>query len=178
MKFLLITLKALALLFVVLLVASFFLPEKTAVSRSVDISAPPEAVYTKIDNFQSFNQWSPWAGVDPDTQYQFSGPERGTGAVMTWESENPQVGSGRQEIIAAEPGRSLTTHLDFGKQGNAEASFLLEPTGDGTRITWGFETHWGYNPIGRYMGLMMDKWVGSEYEKGLASLKSLVESSQ
>ncbi len=175
MKFLLKTLKALVLLFVILVVVAFFLPEKSTVSRSVEISAPPEAVYAKIDNFQSFNQWSPWAAIDPDTRYDFSGPESGTGAVMEWASDNPHVGSGRQEIIAAEPGRSLTTSLEFGGQGNAQANFLLEPVSGGTRVSWGFETHWGYNPIGRYMGLMMDDWVGGDYEKGLAALKSLVE---
>lgn len=175
MKFLLKTLKALVLLFVILVVVAFFLPERTAVSRSVEISAPPQAVYGRIDNFEAFNQWSPWAAIDPATRYTFSGPKSGQGAVMEWQSEHPNVGAGRQEIIAAEPGRSLTTRLEFGGQGNAEATFLLEPVASGTRVTWGFETRWGYNPIGRYMGLMMDKWVGGDYEKGLASLKTLVE---
>jgi len=31
------------------------------------------------------------------------------------------------------------------------------------------------NPMGRWMGLMMDGWVGPDYETGLSNLKSLVE---
>jgi hypothetical protein len=33
----------------------------------------------------------------------------------------------------------------------------------------------GVNPVGRWMGLMMDRWVGADYERGLANLKALVE---
>ena len=34
----------------------------------------------------------------------------------------------------------------------------------------------GLNPIGRLMGLMMDRWIGGDYEKGLAALKQVCES--
>jgi hypothetical protein len=33
----------------------------------------------------------------------------------------------------------------------------------------------GMNPVGRYMGLMMDRWVGGDYERGLLQLKAQVE---
>ena len=29
--------------------------------------------------------------------------------------------------------------------------------------------------VGRYMGLMMDEWVGADYERGLERLKELAE---
>lgn len=41
--------------------------------------------------------------------------------------------------------------------------------------TWDFHTDWGFNIPGRYMGLMMDKWVGPMYEKGLGNLKQLAD---
>ena len=34
---------------------------------------------------------------------------------------------------------------------------------------------YGNNPMMRWMGLMFDKWVGADYETGLASLKELAE---
>jgi len=33
----------------------------------------------------------------------------------------------------------------------------------------------GNNPIARYAGLMFDKWIGGDYEKGLARLKQVME---
>ena len=33
----------------------------------------------------------------------------------------------------------------------------------------------GNNPIARYVGLMFDKWIGGDYEKGLARLKQVME---
>ena len=59
--------------------------------------------------------------------------------------------------------------------GTADAVFSLEGFDGGTRITWGFTTDVGYNPMMRWMGLMFDKWIGADYEAGLASLKELAE---
>ena len=46
---------------------------------------------------------------------------------------------------------------------------------EGTKITWGFDSDLGMNPIARWMGLMFDSWIGADYETGLANLKNLVE---
>ena len=95
---------------------------------------------------------------------------------MNWSSANPGVGSGSQTITRLEPGRTVETALDFGVQGTANASIDLEPAGAGTKVTWGFTTDLGFNPIYRYFGLMFDSWIGGDYEKGLAKLKTVVES--
>jgi effector-binding domain-containing protein len=70
----------------------------------------------------------------------------------------------------------VQTHLDFGKQGTAEAYFELEAADGGTEITWSLDTEFGWDLVGRYFGLMMDRMIGAEYEKGLANLKQLAES--
>ena len=51
----------------------------------------------------------------------------------------------------------------------------LKPEGNQTQVTWGFESELGLNPMSRWMGLMMDNWVGGDYERGLVNLKTLVE---
>jgi uncharacterized protein YndB with AHSA1/START domain len=154
-------------------------PADTHVERSVKINASPRIVYGLVSDFRQFNKWSPWAKMDPDTEYRFEGPDSGTGAVMHWSSDHPHVGSGRQKITEAEPYSKVVTALDFGEMGQATADFELERLGDepgqGTRVTWNFDTHHGADLIERYMGLMMDHWVGTEYEKGLANLKALAE---
>ncbi len=162
-------------LIAVLAVIGFFLPREVHVERSVYIEAPPAEVFRLINDMREFNTWSPWYERDPNAVYTFEGPPAGVGAKMTWASDDPNVGSGTSEIIASEPNRLIRTQLDFGEQGDAVAFYKLEPKGSGTQITWGFDTDMGANPVGRYFGLLMDSWVGGDYEEGLANLKKVAE---
>jgi hypothetical protein len=162
---------------VVLAAASYLLPREVPVSRSVVIDAPPAAVFPWVNSLQKTAEWSPWMALDPDLQVSFEGPTEGVGNTMTWVSAKPEVGSGRQEITLSEPDARVQSALDFGGMGTALASFDLAPEGAGTKVTWGLVADMGMSPVGRYMGLMMDRWVGADYEKGLASLKAMVEGS-
>ena len=177
MKVLSILLKSLAVVIAVLAIVGLFLPSESKVSRSTEIAASADKVFGYLNDFRQFNRWSPWAKIDPNTQYQFDGPDQGVGAKFSWSSDNPHVGNGSQEITHSDPGKALRVHLEFDGQGSGNAGFDLEPAGSVTRVTWYFTTDWGrFNIPGRYMGLMMDKWVGSTYAEGLENLKQLVES--
>lgn len=163
-------------LVVLVLVATVLAPAHTHVERSAVINASPATVYRYVADFRQFNRWSPWAARDPETKYEFSGPAFGTGSRMSWTSEHPEVGSGSQQVMEADPPRSLKVKLEFGEDmGPAFSSYILEPQDAGTRIVWTFDSDLGLNPLHRLFGLMMDKWVGPDYEQGLANLKQLVE---
>jgi len=159
----------------VLVLVGLFLPSSAHVERSITVDASPATMFALVNGYRSFKRWSPWAERDPETEYSFEGPDHGVGAKMTWASQNPQVGSGYQEVVASDPYSRVQSHLDFGSQGTAEAFFRLEPGADGTSITWGFDTEFGMNLVSRYMGLMFDRWIGADYEAGLANLKVLAE---
>jgi uncharacterized protein YndB with AHSA1/START domain len=165
----------LTVLLVLVLAAGLFLPRSAHVERSIVTSAPPERVFPLVDGFARFNEWSPWAELDPNTVYTYSGPASGVGARMEWSSENSNVGSGSQEVIAIEPGRSVTNRLDFGPQGQATARIDIEPAGGGSRITWSMDSSFEDDYLGRYFGLLFDRLIGPDYEKGLAKLKALAE---
>ena len=139
------------------------------------IDAPAEQVFPYVNSLQKTEEWSPWLDRDPDVKLTYSGPESGVGNTLVWESENPQVGNGRQEITLSQENERVETALDFGPMGEANAFFALLGEGDATDLTWGFTSDMGMNPMSRWMGLMMDKWVGGDYETGLAKLKAVVE---
>ncbi len=168
----------LLVLILVLVGASYLLPGKAEVSRSVTINAPAAAIFPFVNSMQATEKWSPWLARDPETKLAYSGPEAGVGNTLSWSSEHPQVGSGSQEIIESVENQFVRTALDFGSMGTANASFTLQPEGDQTEISWGFESDLGMNPMSRWMGLMMDERVGGDYERGLSNLKELVESGQ
>lgn len=172
-KGLFMTLVALVLLF---FVVGLFLPKAAHIERSITTAASPNAVYELVDGFARFNEWSPWANIDPTTKYTFRGPASGVGARLEWTSAHPNVGSGSQEIIAIEPGRSVTSALDFGTGNPTTAKLLLVPEGAGTRVTWTLDSDLSSSIVGRYFGLAFDRMVGPYFEKGLAQLKALAES--
>ncbi len=152
---------------------AFLLPRDVSVSREALINAPPDKVFAYLNDLKKFDEWSPWSKGDPDMKQTYTGPSAGVGQKVAWQSN--EYGSGSQEIVASEPGKLVRTALDFGDQGTADAAFKLEGFDGGTRITWEFHTDLGNNPMGRWMGLMFETWIGADYEAGLASLKELAE---
>ena len=159
----------------VAIVVAFILPRHAIVTRSVEIAAPPSAVFPLVGDLRRFNEWSPWADIDPETVYTFTGPIDGVGQTLNWESDDKRVGAGSMSIAAIEPDSRVDMEIVFGEEGSALASLVLEPAGAGTKVTWGLDTDLGFNPIGRYFGMMMDGMVGPDYEKGLARLKAVAE---
>lgn len=166
---------ALAAVVVIIVGGGYVLPDTAVVQRQTVIDAPPEKVFALAGDLRRFNEWSPWAAIDPAARYSFEGAERGVGQKMAWASDNPQVGSGSQTITVFEENKRVAMTLDFDGMGSAQASIELAPVADGTGVTWGFKTE--LNGLGeRWLGLMFDRWIGADYEKGLANLKTAVES--
>jgi hypothetical protein len=149
------------------------LPDRVHVARSIEIERPPGEVHALLDGFGRFNEWSPWKDHDPSAQYRFEGPARGVGASMHWSGDK---GEGSQRITAIDPGRRIDVALEFGPDGGGTASYLLEPSAGGTRLTWTFDSDFQGKLMFRWIGLFFDRLIGGDYERGLASLKQLAES--
>ena len=157
------------------LAAGLFLPKLVHVERSIATSASPATVYGIVNGFKRFNEWSPWFEMDPQAKYTYAGPESGVGAKMTWSSQQSNVGSGSQEIVAVEPDQAVRIKLEFGGQGPSTSTLSITPEGGGSRIVWSFDASFKDDYFGRYMGLMFDKFIGRDYEKGLSKLKTIAE---
>ena len=160
-------------LVVLAVVIGLFLPNSAHIYRSIAIDVPQKRLFTLVNGFRTFNQWSPWHDVEPEASTTFRGPNFGVGATMMWQGE--RLGTGSQAIIASDPPRLVRTALDFGPQGTAEAEMVLEPAASGTTVTWSLDTEFGMDLIDRYFGLFFDSLVGAMYEQGLASLKTYAE---
>ena len=162
-------------LIAVLAVIGLFLPRQVIVERDIVIDAAPEAVFPHVSSLQAFAEWSPWGDYDPDMQVTYSGPEVGVGNVMVWTSDHPNVGNGRQEIIEAIENERIRTALNFDGMPPSEAWWRLEADGEATRVVWGLDADMGGNPINRWFGLLLDGFVGADYERGLSQLQTAVE---
>ena len=166
-------------LIVIIFALGFVLPDKVQMQRETIINAPQEDVFNLISNFDQWNKWSPWANIDPDATYAVSG--EGLGHRMEWTSDHPEVGNGSQTITDFSPPTSITTHLDFGPMGQADATLALSPVSGGTKVVWSFDSNmrkgvpFYMKPMSTYMGFFMDGMLGPNYELGLANLKKVAE---
>ena len=163
-------------LIIVLFAGGFLLPDTARVERQALVQASPEQIFPLINGFSRFNEWQPWARIDPGMKIERSGPAEGVGARQAWFSENKGVGSGSLEVIESVPNERVRMQLQYtGFDGDNQSLFTLQPQGEGTLVTWTYQTRVGANIIGRYFGLMLDGMVGKDYETGLLNLKLLAE---
>ena len=82
-------------------------------------------------------------------------------------------------IVESRPSELVRIKLEFLKPFAATntAEFTFKPEGDRTAVTWSMYGH--NNFAARAIGLVvdMDRFLGGEFEKGLASMKSVAEAS-
>ena len=157
----------------VLLVA-VFLPSSAHVERSASIDAHAATIFALLNDFDRVNKWSPWANSDPNARFDISGPNRGVGASIRWEGSI--IGRGSQTITESVPFERIVSQMDLGDRGAVVATFTLSEHAAGTTVTWAFDSEFGLNLLARYVGLMLERVVGKDYEKGLVALKSMAES--
>ncbi len=167
---------ALAALIAIFLVVAAFQPEDFRVERSVVISAPAAYAFEQVNDLHKWQEMSPYAKLDPNAKYVFSGPAAGVDAAMAWVG-NSNVGEGKMTITESRPNELIKIRLDFEKpfKSVGYAEFSFKQTGDQTTATWSMAGKKIF--ITKAVGLIMsmDKMIGGQFEDGLASLKKLAE---
>jgi hypothetical protein len=152
-------------------------PDTFRLQRSTRVNAVPDRIAANIDDFHLWNAWSPWEKLDPALERKFSGAPKGKGAIYEWQG-NKKVGQGRMEITDITPTK-VTIKLDFLAPWEAHnvTEFQLAPSEGGTQVTWSLEGPSDYKA--KVFGLVfnMEKMVGGDFERGLAGLKKVSESS-
>jgi len=168
---------ALALVVAGVLALAATRPDTFRVERSLTIQAPPEQLHAMINDLRRFNTWNPYERKDPAIRGTYGPSTVGQGASYGWVSK--EVGTGRLAIVETVPASKVTMSLDFVEpfEAHNQAEFTLQPTPAGTRVTWAMHGPVPY--MGKVMHLLfnVDRMVGSDFEAGLAALKSLAEKS-
>lgn len=164
-------------LLAILVVLGLTGPAQYRVERSIVLAGPPEPIYEQVRLLANQRDWGPWQALEKDQVQSIEGVDGTVGAVWNWSGDT--VGTGRQEITALEPGRSVRTRLVFSFPviGDVEsgAVFTLEPKGDSTRVVWAMEGTNGF--VGRIMGVFgdMDANLGPMFEQGLSNLSARMQ---
>jgi polyketide cyclase/dehydrase/lipid transport protein len=153
-------------------------PAAFHIERSVLVQAPPENVFVHVDDFHAWGAWSPWEKLDPKMERVYSGAPSGVGARYGWKSESDEVGEGKMEIEKSEKPWQIVIRLEFIKPFAATntATFAFVPSSSGTQVTWAMDGNNGFMGKAASLVMDMDQLVGSDFERGLAALKTLAES--
>ena len=173
MLYILIAVAVLAVIFVALVTSR---PAQFRVSRSATIAASPDVVFSYVNDVHRFQEWSPWAKLDPSATVTYEGPNAGQGASFSW-SGGMKVGAGKMTVLESVPPRLVRFRLDFLKPMVATntAEFTFEPEGDQTLMTWSMTGR--NNFMAKMFNLFIDceKMCGGQFEQGMANLNRLVK---
>lgn len=167
----------LALVFIALIVFIVFIgqPDDFVVLRRATIAASPDRIFPHVNELRKWEAWNPWQKMDPTCRPTYSGPAAGVGASHEWTGK--KVGAGRSTITDSRPNQLVRLRLEFLKPMVATntVDFTFQTEGSETVVTWSMSGT--CNGSSKVCGLLMnfDKMCGSQFEKGLAYMKSAVE---
>jgi hypothetical protein len=157
------------------LVVAAMLPSQYRVSRSVSIATDAATLTARLADLSTRESWVPWKQQEPTALFVAGGAPGTPGSTFMWKGK--QIGEGTVTLVSVTGVSEVETRVDFRKPMAmvARDRFLLTPESNGTtRVEWRNEGTLAY-PLGRLFGLVIDKVVGSDYEKGLAALKRITE---
>lgn len=152
--------------------------DKFIVERKTVIAAPPEAVFEQVVDLRRWDDWSPWASMDPNMTKTYEGEPGTVGSSYHWLG-NRKVGEGQMTVTELKPPSMVAIDLNFIKPFKSQnvTEIHVAGTGDGSEVTWRMTGE--HTRMTKVMGIFrsMDKMVGPDFEKGLTSLKQLAETS-
>jgi hypothetical protein len=144
--------------------------------RSGLINAPAAKIYPYISSFKQCQLWNPYDQKDPAMKRVYKGEDGKLGSIMEF-SGNKEVGEGSLEFARMVPNEVVELKLVMTKPMHAEnrIHYILKPEGSATRFTWGMDGDSGF--AGKLISVFIncEKMVSGDLEKGVAQLKSLVE---
>ncbi len=157
-------------------------PDEFRVSRSITIASPVDTIFPLINSQKQWQQWSPWAKMDPHAIFTYEGPDEGVGAEVRWKG-NKNVGAGTSTIIDSRDDEFIKFRLDFvepmASVSVSEFSFSssVDPitTFDSTTVTWTMYGKQGF--LSKLISVFMDceTMIGDQFEQGLKTLKVVSE---
>ena len=156
-------------------IPSLFMSKTFAMDRATLIEAPAGEIHEHVRDLRTWKEWTAWnKTVDPSVEYVYVGNAGEIGHSMEWTGD--KLGNGKLTLTAVE-GDRITYDMMFDGEGGSEGSLVLVPRDDGrsTAVRWEFGGTMEGMPYKRYFGLMVDKMVGPDFEKGLATLKAQLE---
>ena len=148
--------------------STLLLPRQIHVERQALIEADAATVLALAASSEGYQRFNPYKSTDPALKITLFGPSSGAGSGFHFAGRQ---GKGSQ-MVSAITDDAVYYRIDLGPMGKPSQTIRAEPRDGGATVTWSMQADMGFNPIGRVMGLFMDRMVGPTFERGLANLET------
>ena len=150
-------------------------PNEFQFSRSKIIDAPAAVIFNKVDNYESWPEFSPWIEKEPGAKIVYGDTTSGRHATYSWEGE--ELGKGKMVTIDSDPYEEIEQKIVFIEPFESESNinWKFEPTENGTKVTWSMsgEQDFMTKMFTTFMG-SIERNTGPDFERGLFKLDSIV----
>lgn len=167
-----------AVLLLIPFVTALFVKKDYQVEREILVNKPKLEVFNYLKFLKNQDYFSRWANMDHEMEKTYRGTDGEPGFVSAWNSSNPDVGKGEQEIINIVDGERIDYELRFFEPfESTEKAWLATDSvsSSQTLVTWGFKGRMNYPMNLMLLFIDFEKMVGMDFESGLTNLKNLLE---
>lgn len=142
---------------------------KMHIRKSIQIKAPAEKIFNKLNDFNHWTAWSPWLIQDPEAKVAVGDDAK------YYEWEGPRVGSGNMTITGEKANEWIDYDLLFLKpwKSKAKVRFEIKPQSEGAEVAWLMDSSLPFFLF--WMKKMMTALIGMDYQRGLNMLKDYIE---
>lgn len=158
------------------LIIAIFMKKDYAVEKETVINKPKAQVFEYLKSLKNQKNWSTWEQSDPNIISTYRGTDGTVGFVHEWKSK--MMGDGEQEITKITEGSRMDSELRFkGFFGSNAPAYLTAEALDSTqtKVKWGMSGKMSYPMNGIQIFMSVDDMIGTEYQKSLNNLKSILE---
>jgi uncharacterized membrane protein len=163
-------------LIVLFLIIAVFMKKDYAIEKETIINKPKSDVFDYVKSLKNQKNWSTWEQSDPNMTSEYTGTDGIVGFKHAWKSK--MMGDGEQEITKIIEGERMESELRFkGFMGSNAPAYLSTEAIDSTKtkVKWGMSGTMSYPMNGMQIFMSMEKMIGTEYQKSLINLKSILE---
>jgi hypothetical protein len=172
MRFIKLGLISIVVLFLIITAISALIPSSVTITRTIDIDAPADSVYSNINDL---NKWSRWLSNSDSAKFTITGKAVGKGSHVTI----VYVGSTNETTvdILESSSTEIKTLWHVGEAKPLTGDFyLIAKAGAPVTLQWQFVQKVKWYPWEKFSLIFSDKAFGPFMEKSLDNFKQLLES--
>ena len=162
-----------SILLMLVLAVGFFLPKEWTASAEVTADVLPPELIRYLDSPEGWRLWTAW----PDSGLVRSGPDRGSGASISW--TDAELGAGSFTIRKASEDEILYDVVVDGAANTlmtTTGTLILDVTGTSTVLQWTESGDLGQSPLMGFWALTMERAQTRELQKSLSQLIDVLSS--
>lgn len=152
-------------------------PGAYKVERSTTVNALVTIVFSEVEDFKAWSDWSAWERRDARMKKTYGGPPVGIGSTFAWQGDD-KVGEGRMVIIENEAPVHIKYRLEITRPLGVVGTMTLDlaPQGpEATVVTWTMEGTRDLKGKLSVPFVSSPEKMGEDFAASLASLKQVSE---